>query len=221
MKKYRKILCVIPVRKGSVRLQSKNFLKFGKKNLTELTIEVALKSRIFSKIIVSSDNKNLAKLCKNKKVDFFYRKNFCDNKSPVSLATFDTIRSMNLENHYKIVVQLMATCPLRIPEDIVNSVNFFLKHKKKFQISVFSCEWIKENYFIINHKNNFKLIKKYFNSKFYPTGSVWVARVKDFLKSKTFYGKNFEVFPLPWNRAIDIDTISDFNTALLLKKLNK
>ena len=221
MKKYTKILGVIPVRKGSVRLKYKNFLKFGKKNLTELTIDLAIKSRIFSKIVVSSDNKNLEKLCKKKKVDFFYRKNFCDNKSPVSLATLDTIRSMNLEKNYDVVVQLMATCPLRISEDIINSVNSFLKYKKKFQISVFSCEWIKENYIIINDKNDFRLIKKSFNQKFYPTGSVWVANIKDLLRSKTFYGKNFQVFSLPWNRAIDIDTISDFNTALLLKKLNK
>ena len=160
MKKYTKILGVIPVRKGSVRLKYKNFLKFGKKNLTELTIDLAIKSRIFSKIVVSSDNKNLEKLCKKKKVDFFYRKNFCDNKSPVSLATLDTIRSMNLEKNYDVVVQLMATCPLRISEDIINSVNSFLKYKKKFQISVFSCEWIKENYIIINDKNRYSKYDK-------------------------------------------------------------
>lgn len=76
MKKYIKILGVIPVRKGSVRLKSKNFLKFGKKNLTELTIDVALKSRIFSKIVVSSDNKNLENLCKKKKLIFFIEKIF-------------------------------------------------------------------------------------------------------------------------------------------------
>ncbi len=217
MKKYRKIIAIIPVRKGSVRLKDKNFLKFGKKSLTEITIDCAKKSKIFKKIVVSTDNPNLEKICKLKKVDFFYRKNFCDNNSPVSYATHDTILKMKLKKN-DVVVQLMATCPLRSPDDILNSINFFFKHNKKFQISVFRCGWIKDNYYILGNKKKNNLIKKITNNKFYPTGSVWIANIKEFLKSKNFYGKNFQIFELPWVRSIDIDTNDDFRTASLLKK---
>ena len=47
---------------------------------------------------------------------------------------------------------------------------------------------------------------------------MWIANIKEFLKSKNFYGKNFQIFELPWVRSIDIDTNDDFRTALLLKK---
>ena len=43
--------------------------------------------------------------------------------------------------------------------------------------------------------------------------------LKNFLQQKTFYGKNFSLFELPWYNSIDIDYIEDFDNAKLLSKL--
>ena len=47
-----KICCLIPVKKNSKRLKNKNFLKLGNKTMFEKTLEKALNSKIFDKIIV-------------------------------------------------------------------------------------------------------------------------------------------------------------------------
>ena len=49
--KNKKILAIIPARKGSKRLVNKNILKLNKKPLFQWTLDVALKARIFNQIV--------------------------------------------------------------------------------------------------------------------------------------------------------------------------
>ena len=49
-------ICIIPARSGSKRLKSKNILPFGSTTLLGNTIQQAFKSRIFSEVLISTDN---------------------------------------------------------------------------------------------------------------------------------------------------------------------
>ena len=60
-----KNLAIILGRKNSKRLKGKNLLKIGGKTLVERAIENAIRSKKFSKIIVSSDNEKILNLKKN------------------------------------------------------------------------------------------------------------------------------------------------------------
>ncbi len=60
------ILCTICARKGSKGLRNKNIKKLFGKPLIIHTIDQAKKSKIFSKIVVSSDSKKILKLVKKK-----------------------------------------------------------------------------------------------------------------------------------------------------------
>ena len=59
-----KNLAIILGRKKSKRLKRKNLLKIGGKTLVERAIENAIKSKKFSKIIVSSDDEKILSLKK-------------------------------------------------------------------------------------------------------------------------------------------------------------
>lgn len=51
------ILCIIPARSGSKGIKNKNLRKIkNKKTLVELAFDVANKSKLFDKIIVSTDS---------------------------------------------------------------------------------------------------------------------------------------------------------------------
>ena len=52
-----KILAIIPARAGSKGLKNKNILKLGGKNIINITIEQALKSKYINKVSVSTDSK--------------------------------------------------------------------------------------------------------------------------------------------------------------------
>ena len=64
------ILCTICARKGTKGLRNKNIKKLFGKPLIIQTIDQAKKSKIFSKIVVSSDSKKILKLVKK----FFSKK---------------------------------------------------------------------------------------------------------------------------------------------------
>ena len=50
-------LLVIPARSGSKRIKNKNFKLFKNKPIISYSISTALKSKLFDKIIISTNNK--------------------------------------------------------------------------------------------------------------------------------------------------------------------
>ena len=59
-----KILAFIPARGGSKGIPNKNIKLFNGKPLIEWTINSALKSKLISKVIVSSDSKKILSISK-------------------------------------------------------------------------------------------------------------------------------------------------------------
>jgi pseudaminic acid cytidylyltransferase len=57
-------LCIIPARGGSKRIQKKNIRKFLGKPIIAYSIETALKSGLFSEVIVSTDDDEIAEISK-------------------------------------------------------------------------------------------------------------------------------------------------------------
>ncbi len=56
------IVAVIPARAGSKRIKDKNIKKFFGKPILSYSISQALKSKIFDKIIVSTDSDKIANI---------------------------------------------------------------------------------------------------------------------------------------------------------------
>ena len=54
--------CIIAARSNSRKLKNKNILKINGKSLLEIVIKIPIKSRIFDKVIVSTDSKRIAKI---------------------------------------------------------------------------------------------------------------------------------------------------------------
>ena len=57
----KKVLAVIPARGGSKRIPKKNIKDFFGKPLITYSIQAAIDSKLFDKIIVSTDDKEIAK----------------------------------------------------------------------------------------------------------------------------------------------------------------
>jgi CMP-N-acetylneuraminic acid synthetase len=100
----------------------------------------------------------------------------------------------------------------------------YLQEKNNYQISVYNCSWVKNNYIFYNKNKNYKLFKNEFltgKSCLFPSGVVWLAKIKKFMKEKTFYGKKYALHELPWYNSIDIDYEKDFLNAKIIKKFFK
>ena len=61
------LIAFIPARKGSKSIKNKNLKLINKKSLVEITIDQAIKSKIFKRVILSSDSKKILEIGKKKK----------------------------------------------------------------------------------------------------------------------------------------------------------
>ena len=88
-------ICIIPARSGSKRIKNKNIQKINNQHLIEIVIKIAKKSGIFSRIVVSTDSKKIAKIAKNfgAEVPFFRSKKLSDDYTPTYKVLIDCIKN--------------------------------------------------------------------------------------------------------------------------------
>ena len=78
-----KKLLIIPARKNSKRIKNKNIKLFHGKPIISYSIELALKSKMFDTIHISTDNKDIKKISNNYglTIDFYRQKNLSDDRT--------------------------------------------------------------------------------------------------------------------------------------------
>ena len=113
-------LCVIPARGGSKRFKNKNRKIFFGKPIISYTIESAIKSKCFDKVIISSDYK-FSKIITNKYKNIIFDKrpkSLCKDKSKALEVIKYYFNKFSMQNDKGTVSLLLATCPLRDSLDI-------------------------------------------------------------------------------------------------------
>lgn len=227
-----KNICIIPARGGSKRIPYKNIMNFFDKPMIAWTIEAAIESKLFDKVIVSTDCEKIAAIAVQYGAEVpFLRVDKSDDISPVSEATISTLNQIEKELglKYDNVVQLMANCPLRNSEDITKSFNNFINNCLNFQISSFKYGWMNPWWaFKIEDKKAVAMFPEALKTRsqdlpqlFCPTGAIWMAKADELKKSNTFYGANYELCEIDWISAVDIDDESDLQMAKAAFMLRK
>lgn len=221
----KKIIAIIPARGGSKRIPKKNIIDLGGKPMIAWTIEAALKSRYISKVIVSTDDPEIAEISKKHGAEVpFLRNENADDHAPISLATISTLKQLGESGlSGDIVVQLMANCPLRTEKELDEAIGNFLDKKLEFQISAFKYGWmnpwwahkLKDNGQAVPlFKEEERMMRSQDQPELYcPTGAIWIADIKELFKTKSFYGPDYSFFPMSWVQAIDIDEKEDLEMA--------
>ena len=110
------MLCIIPARSGSKGIKNKNLRKIKKnKSLIELAFDIAKKSNLFDKIIVSTDSNYYKKYLKKKILINFLRpkKLSGDNVNDLDLIKFELKRYQKYyKKKFDYVCLLQPTSPL-------------------------------------------------------------------------------------------------------------
>ncbi len=229
-------IAIILARGGSKRLPNKNILKLQKKPLVAWSIEAAINSGLFKRVLVSTDSKSIQSISKKYKADVpFLRSKAADDFSSSSVATYHALLQAEeyWKEKYDVVAQLMANCPLRTAEDIKKLFKLFKKNKPLSQISCFRFGWMNPWWATKINKNgkptrifpNFKKIRSQDLPNLYcPSGALWLAKRNNFLKHKNFYMPGYRFQEMNWISALDIDDNEDFLMAkacLDLRNLKK
>lgn len=223
-------IAIIPARGGSKRIPRKNIIDFDGKPMIAWTIQAAIESKLYSKVLVSTDCEEIARISKKYGADVpFLRQGFSDDITPVSEATCDALTQSEIfwGQKFDTITQLMANCPLRKAEDIIRFHNEFTVRDTSFLLSCFKFGWMNPWWAFkldaLNHHNFLfpevtKSRSQDLDELYCPTGSIWMANSEAFKKARSFYGPNQQFYPINWVAAVDIDDEHDLDMANLISQ---
>jgi len=109
-----KCIAIIPARGGSKRIPKKNIKDFHGKPIISYTIQTALKSKLFDKVIVSTDDDEIAKIAKECGADvpFLRPKELSDDYTGIAEVIDHAINFYKKQNiYYDYSCLLYATSP--------------------------------------------------------------------------------------------------------------
>ena len=235
MTSKKKIICIIPARKGSKGLKNKNIKKLQNIPLIAWSILAAKKCKLIDEIIVSTDSTKISKIAKNygARVPFLRPKQFATDKSSSFSVIKHTIKFLEKKKYFfDYILLLEPTSPLRDPKDIDLCIKNSLKNKIDTIVSVtevvnqhpsFLYSFKKKNYLKPYLKNSNKLYvrRQDITPLYYLEGSLYLSKISTLLREKTFYHKKTRGLKLDKWKSLEIDDIDDFNLAkFYAKKLN-
>mgnify|MGYP001184396451 CR=1 FL=1 len=203
-------LAIITARKNSKRLKNKNKKILGSKPLVSWTIDFAKNMKIFNHILITTDDNDIIKIAKKKKILAPWlrpKKLALDNTS--SYKTVIHALKWYEKKYSKVdcVFLLQPTSPFRSKKILLDAYKIFKKTNK----SVISVMQILKKFEdpLLNRHERIK-VKNFYS----PSGSFFLINPKELRKYKTFINKNNYLYLIANDQLnIDIDNIKDWNLA--------
>ena len=229
------MLAIIPARGGSKGLPGKNIRPLNGKPLIAYAVEAALKSEAIDRVIVTTDDEEIAAVAKaaGAEIPFMRPAELASDTASavdVYLHAMDFMAELEGKRRDKFMV-LLPTAPLRTYAHIDAAAALFEKEQGQTLISVSEAEVPPSWYMEMNeasriHNAGFAVkgnvvANRQVNDTFYvPNGAIFILDY-DLLKEKrTYYSDNTVGFVMDRRDSVDIDYLEDFEYAefLLSKK---
>ena len=221
------MLAIIPARGGSKGLPGKNLRLLTGKPLISHTIESALNSSDITRVIVSTDDYEIADVARKYGTEVpFMRPSDLATDDSLAIDTYKyTIDKLIKDEGVDIVdyMVLLPTSPLRDASDISNAAKLFREKNADSVISVTKedkpISWFKS----LNSEgrileNNITLKNRQDEDDYYcPNGSIYIFR-KELIDEGKYYSEKTYAYVMPKYRSVDIDTQFDFDYAEFLLK---
>lgn len=220
-----KIIALIPSRSGSQRILDKNIKKLNNKPLLYYSIKSALDSKIFSKVVVSTDSKKYAKIANlyGAETPFLRPKKFSKSTSPDYGWVNHALQFYKKKGDiFDLFFILRPTNPFRTKQTISRAFKIFKKNKCDSLRAVELCK--QHPYKMWEIKNN--KLKPYENLKiqgqpsynvqfkslpkvYIQNASLEISKVEVLKKYKSITGKTILPFLTYGNEGFDINYMED------------
>ena len=223
-------VAIIPARGGSKRLPRKNIKLFNGKPLIAWSISTAIKSEIFDRIIVSTDDHEIAEISKNcgAEIPFIRPKSLSGDFTPTRDVVLHLIDWLNQKNFsVESICCIYATAPF-ISEKYLKQAqkklelfegNHYIFSATTFPFPIQRAIKIDENGFstMINPEH-FNTRSQDLIETFHDAGQFYFAKKKTWLNNSSFFEGGIPII-LPRWLVQDIDTMEDFKRAELMHKV--
>jgi N-acylneuraminate cytidylyltransferase len=224
-------IAIIPARGGSKRIPKKNIKDFFGKPLIAYSIEVALASKLFDKVVVTTDDEEIAKIAKEygAEVPFIRPPELSDDFTGTGDVVNHAIEYLeNQGESYEYVCTIYATAPLLQKEYLIEGYQKLKNTNAKNAFSSTSMPFPIQRTFKLNKDGRCEM----FTPDHYMTRSqdleeayqdagqfYWENR--SIQSDEIMFGKDSIPIILPRHLVQDIDTLEDWKRAEMMYRVLK
>tara|TARA_Y100000996_G_scaffold414573_2_gene405873 strand:+ start:1409 stop:2086 length:678 start_codon:yes stop_codon:yes gene_type:complete len=222
-------IAIIPARGGSKRIPLKNIKDFNGKPIIAYSIEKAIESGLFDKVVVSTDNEKIAKVAEDfgAEIPFLRPPEISDDFTNINKVISHTLNNIDTDN-YNFACCIFATSPLLMIKDLKESYELILQNDYKFVFSATEFPHPIERGF--KKKDTGKGLEMLFPNQYmtrsqdlpewmHDAGQFYWGDIDSWLKESMNFDQNSFAYKLPTWRVQDIDTLEDWSRAELIFNL--
>lgn len=221
-----KILAVIPARRASKGVPGKNIKLLGEKPLLSYSIEQAIASNSFEKIIVSTDDEAIAQIAIDygAEVPFIRPSDLANDTASSILVVQHAVDFLASKNEFfDAICLLQPTSPFREKGFINKAIEQFLSTNADALVSVlpvpheFNPHWVFES----NNEGMLKIAtgekeiikrRQELPKAFFRDGAIYLTKT-ELIKKGSFYGDKLSYLESNPNLYVNIDTMEDWEKA--------
>lgn len=226
-----RIIAIIPARSGSKGIKDKNIKLLNGKPLMAYTIEAAIKSGVFTDVLVSTDSLKYKEIAEQYGawVPFLRTDDLSKDETSANDVIVDVLNTLKqIGKEYDSFMFLQPTSPLRDEKDIKKAVEIFCEKSANAVVSMCECEnsplltrKLNENMCLDGFLSDLDKVRRQDLGKYYRlNGAIYMAKVDYFLSHKDFYKKNSHAYIMEKRKSIDIDDMDDLKLAEIYIKEN-
>ena len=220
-------VAIIPARGGSKRIPRKNVKEFHGKPIIAYSIEAAKQSGCFDRIIVSTDDEEIAEVARayGAEVPFLRPAEISDDHA----TTMDVIQNALLwfEERSQYVTYaccIYATAPFISSEAINRGLSALVEGRFDYAFSATSFAFPIQRALKINHDGSTKMfMPEHLNTRsqdleeaYHDAGQFYWGKSTAFLDKKPMFSNASFAVVLPRKLVQDIDTLEDWSSAELM-----
>lgn len=222
-------LAVIPARGGSKRIPRKNIKMFCGKPMIAWSIEAALQSGCFDKVVVSTDDEEIAEVARQygASVPFMRPAELSDDYTgtiPVIQQAIEWCQANGLAARY--VCCLYATAPFVSPEDLRRGYSILEQSGAQYAFSVTSYAFPIQRAIRLSENGRVEMFNvEHFNTRsqdledsYHDAGQFYWGLASAWLQGEMIFSPESSAVLLPRHRVQDIDTPEDWVRAEWLYK---
>jgi len=211
-----KIIAIIPARGGSKGIPRKNIKLLAGKPLVAYSIETALKSKHLDKVIVSTEDDEIAEVSKRYGAKIIERAaDLAKDDIPTELVIEHTIDYLKEKERYSpdYIVLLQPTSPLRDEKDIDHAIETILDEKADSLLSVYENDrfyWDRTKNTPLNYDYRVRCRRQEKKWELVENGSIYITKRKLFLNKRNRLGGKITTYLMPKWKSFEIDEPLDF-----------
>ncbi|MBE0499775.1 MAG: pseudaminic acid cytidylyltransferase [Campylobacterales bacterium] len=219
-------VAIIPARGGSKRIPRKNIKDFCGKPMIAYSIEAALESELFGRVIVSTDDEEIASVAKKygAEVPFMRPKELSDDFTPTIPVIAHALEQLLREAPVNIACCIYATAPFIQSRFLKEAYAALIQSGSAYSFSAASFAFpIQRAIKLDAHRHVEMFYPEHFNTRsqdleeaYHDAGQFYFGAAQAWMEGKPIFTKESTAIILPRYRVQDIDTPEDFKLAELM-----